>query len=152
MDIAGGRFLITGGASLVGSHIAEHLLDADAKEVVLFDNLSLAAEEPIRDLLADERVRLVRGDIRNIHQLLEAMQGVGGVFATAAYITNPLHRDPLTGIQVNVTGHQMVLEACRWSGVRKIIYSSSVGIFGVPDADEITETHALNYAGLPPAR
>ncbi len=151
MDIADRRFLITGGASLVGSHIAEGLLLAGAKEVVLFDNLSLVDEDLARELFADPRVRLVRGDIRNIHQLMEAMAGIDGVFAAAAFITNPLHRDPLTGIQVNVTGHQMVLEACRWSGVKKIIYSSSVGIYGPPAADEITETHPLNHASLAPA-
>jgi UDP-glucose 4-epimerase len=151
MEITNRRFLVTGGASLVGSHIAEHLLNAGAREVVLFDNLSLAGEEPIHDLLADPRIRLVRGDIRNVHQLLEATSGVDGVFATAAYITNPLNGDPLTGVQVNVVGHQMVLEACRWNTVRKLIYSSSVGIYGTPAADEISETHSLNYASLSPA-
>ena len=56
--IASGRFVITGGASQVGSHIAEHLLSAGAREVVLLDNLSLGSPEQLQPLLEDRRCTL----------------------------------------------------------------------------------------------
>jgi UDP-glucose 4-epimerase len=151
MQIAGKKFLITGGASIVGSHIAEHLLAEGASKVVLFDNLSLVSEEMAHSLLGDARLALVRGDIRNIHALMDALEGVDGVFATAAFITQPLNRDPLTGIQVNVTGHQMLLEASRWRGVRKLIYSSSIGLYGALKSDLISEAEPFYHAELSPA-
>lgn len=151
MQIAGKRFLITGGASLIGSHIAEHLLAAGVAGVVLFDNLSLVSESAAQALLVDERLSLVRGDIRNIHALMDALDGVDGVFATAAFITSPLNRDPLTGVQVNVTGHQMLLEACRWRKVKKLIYSSSIGLYGTAASDLISEAEPFRYADLSPA-
>jgi UDP-glucose 4-epimerase len=151
MQISGKRFLITGGASLIGSHIAEHLLASGASGVVLFDNLSLVSETMAQSLLVDDRLSLVRGDIRNLHGLMDALEGVDGVFATAAFITQPLNRDPLTGIQVNVTGHQMLLEACRFRGVKKLIYSSSIGLYGAASSDLMTEAEPFRYANLPPA-
>ena len=56
-----GKFVILGGASQVGSHIAEQLLAAGAREVVLLDNLSLGSAEPLQPLLADPRCTFVRG-------------------------------------------------------------------------------------------
>lgn len=150
MRIDGHRFLVTGGASLIGSHVADHLLAAGASEVILFDNLSLSSD-PTAQPGTDPRLRLVRGDIRDIHALMDALNGIDGVFATAAYITNPLHRDPLTGMQVNVDGHLMLLEACRWRGVKRLIYSSSVGLYGASPAELIAESEPFHYAGLQPA-
>ena len=50
MDIAGGRFVITGGASLIGSHVADRLLAEHAGEVVLLDNFSLGTPETVSHL------------------------------------------------------------------------------------------------------
>ena len=48
MKIKDGKFLITGGASMIGAHITEQLLAADAREIVLLDNYSLGSPEGIR--------------------------------------------------------------------------------------------------------
>jgi UDP-glucose 4-epimerase len=151
MQVAGRKFLITGGASIVGSHIAEHLIERGAAGVVLFDNLSLTPEASVQSLLADKRITLVRGDVRNLHALMDALDGVDGVFATAAFITQPLNNDPLTGIQVNVGGHLNLLEACRWRGVKKLIYSSSIGLYGAASPDVMTEAEPFRHANLSPA-
>ena len=57
MKIKGGKFLITGGASMIGAHITEQLLAADAAEIVLFDNFSLGSPEGISDLVENPRVK-----------------------------------------------------------------------------------------------
>src|SRR5271168_2640596 len=56
MDIAGKHFLITGGVSLIGSHLADRLLAHGAARIVLFDNLSLNAAEIVGHLSGDPRV------------------------------------------------------------------------------------------------
>ncbi|MFM7611637.1 MAG: GDP-mannose 4,6-dehydratase, partial [Alphaproteobacteria bacterium] len=56
-------YLITGGASLIGSHLADALLAAGAAEVRLLDNFALGSTEMIAHLLDDSRVKLIRGDI-----------------------------------------------------------------------------------------
>lgn len=150
-SIAGNRFLITGGLSLIGSHIAEQLLAANAGEVILFDNLSLSAPGAIPEILENERVRFVKGDVLNLNELLDVLQGVTGVYALAAYLTLPLSQNPWTGIRVNVDGLLNLLEACRWSGVEKVIFSSSVATAGNLASGLITEETPYYMGGLQPA-
>ena len=63
MHIAGGRFVVTGGASLIGSHLTQQLLEAGAAAVILFDNYALGSPEVAASLAQDRRVTAVRGDI-----------------------------------------------------------------------------------------
>jgi UDP-glucose 4-epimerase len=148
MNLNGKSFLITGGASLIGSHIATQLLDHGVERVVLFDNMSLGSEEAVRHLAGNAKVELVRGDILRMNQLMAAMKGVDGVFAVAGILTLPLSADPWLGTEVNVRGHQTVLEACRWSNVKKVVFSSSAAVYGTPLGGVIDETHPFNTAGL----
>ena len=90
MQIAGGRFLVTGGASLIGSHLTQQLLEAGAAAVILFDNYALGSPEVAASLAQDRRVTAVRGDITRLPELLEALDQVDGVFALAGFLTLPL--------------------------------------------------------------
>lgn len=130
MKIEGSKFVITGGVSMVGSHITEHLLDAGAREVVLFDNYALGSPDTIKDLLADPRVKLVRGDILRLNELYDAMEGASGVYAVAGFLTLPLSQNPQLGLAVNIQGMLNVYEAARYRGNMKVIFSSSVAVYG----------------------
>src|SRR5437588_356228 len=151
MKISGGRFLLTGGASLIGSHVAEQLLEAGAGEVVLFDNYALGSPEVAAFLAQDKRVRVVGGDIRRLHELLDALEGIDGVFALAAFLTLPLSQNPGLGLDVNVRGMFNIVEACRNRVVKKIVFSSSVATFGDPEADQVDETTPFRWHTAPPA-
>jgi UDP-glucose 4-epimerase len=151
VDLKGKSLLITGGASLIGSHIATQLLDRGVERIVLFDNLSLGSEDAVAHLKDNPRVVLIRGDILRMNQMMEAMKGIDGVFAVAGFLTLPLSRDPWIGTEVNVRGHHTVLEACRWSGVKKIVFSSSAAVYGSPLGGVIDEAHPFNAAGIGPA-
>ncbi len=80
--------------------------------------------------------------------LLEAMKDVDGVFALAGYLALPMAQDPPTGVSVNTLGMVNTLEACRFSGVRRVIFSSSVAVYGTPVQHPVTEDFGYNSAGL----
>jgi len=151
MQIAGAKFVVTGGASLIGSHVADMLLAEGAREVVLFDNFSLGTPETVNHLDGDPRVRLVKGDILRINELFDAFKGADGVFSIAGFLTLPLSQNPPLGLAVNVEGQVNVFEACRYAGVKKVIFSSSIACYGEPEGDAvIDETFPANLAGYQP--
>lgn len=151
MDIAGGRFVITGGASLIGSHVADRLLAEGARDVVLLDNFSLGTPETVRHLDGDARVRLVKGDILRVNELYDAFKGADGVFAIAGFLTLPLSQNPPLGLAVNVEGQVNTFEACRYAGVRKVVFSSSIAAYGEPEGDAvIDESFPANLASYQP--
>src|SRR5256885_16862140 len=94
MKISGGRFLLTGGASLIGSHVAEQLLEAGAGEGVLFENYALGSPEVAAFLAQDKRVRVVRGDIKRMHELHDALNGIEDLFALADFLHIPQSTKP----------------------------------------------------------
>lgn len=145
-----GIYLITGGASLIGSHIADRLLAQGASEVRLIDNYSLGTPAAIAHLSDDPRVKRIRGDVLRMPDLLDAMQGVDGVFAMAGYLTLPMSQDPVTGISVNAVGMANTLEACRFAKVRRVVFSSSVAVYGNTTAFPVTEDVGYVSAGLQP--
>lgn len=148
--MAKGIYLITGGASLIGSHIADQLLADGGREVRLLDNYSLGTPSTIAHLNDEARIKRIRGDVMRLPDLLEAMKDVDGVFALAGYLTLPMAQDPLTGVSVNTLGMVNTLEACRFSGARRVIFSSSVAVYGAPSQYPITEDTAYVSAGLQP--
>lgn len=151
MQISGGKFVITGGASLIGSHVADRLLAAGAGEVVLLDNFSLGTPETVAHLENDARVRLVKGDILRINELYDVFKGAAGVFAIAGFLTLPLSQNPPLGLAVNVEGMVNVFEACRYAGVKKVIFSSSIAAYGEPEGDGIIdEMSPANLASYQP--
>jgi UDP-glucose 4-epimerase len=150
-EIAGARFLITGGVSLIGSHITDALLAAGAVEVRLFDNLALGTPDMIRHLEGDPRVTLVRGDVLRLNELIDATQNITGVFALAAFLTLPLSRNVPLGIAVNTQGVVNTLEAARIAHAKRVILSSSISAYGTSTADSITEETPFTGAGQQPA-
>ncbi len=147
--VSGQTFLITGGASLIGSHIADHLLAAGAARVRLFDNFSLGTPENIAHLQDDARVELIKGDVLRPEELNDACAGVMGVFALAGFLTLPMAANPLLGLSVNVLGLVNTLDACRRNGVTRIILASSVSAYGNSTAVQITEETPYTSHGLP---
>jgi UDP-glucose 4-epimerase len=150
MKIQGGKFLITGGASMIGAHITEQLLKAGARQIVLFDNYSLGTPEGIGDLAQHPQVKLVRGDILRTNELYDQLEGIDGVFAAAGFLTLPLSLNPSLGVAVNVQGMLSVFEACRYRNVGKVIFSSSIAVYGEPTADLIEETTPWTWSNLQP--
>ena len=151
--IEGGRFMVVGGASLVGSATCAELLERGAAEVRLFDNFSFGSEAAIAHLAGDARVRVVQGDALRLHQLLAAAEGLDGVVQLAALMTLSMDRDPWLGLDVNMRGVQNVLEACRACRVRKLVFASSNAVYGYGPgvSGELVEATPFHSQGAPPA-
>jgi UDP-glucose 4-epimerase len=71
LPIKGGRFLIVGGASLVGSASAEQFLREGAAEVTILDSFFQGSADNIKHLSGDARLKTVQGDVMRLPQLIE---------------------------------------------------------------------------------
>jgi UDP-glucose 4-epimerase len=151
MRIESARFLITGGASMIGVRTAEQLVAAGAREVVLYDNLSFdAPDEALRALCASGRVRLVEGDVRDRDALVRACEGVDGLFALAGFMSAGIAKDPALALDVNIRGVLHVLDACRAAGVGRLVFASSSSVYGYGAiAGAIDEKTPFHSAGVP---
>ncbi len=149
-SIKDNRFVVAGGASLLGSHIGQQLLDAGAKEVALLDNLALGSTSAIDHLLGDPRCKFVRADITKLHELTDPLAGAAGVFAVAGFLGGPMLANPWMGLDVNIRGMQNILEACRIRSVAKAVFSSSMGVYGKITPGAADEEAPFVWANLPP--
>ena len=147
------RFLIVGGASLVGSASAELFLREGAREVVVLDSFFQGSEAALAHLREDKRLKVVRGDVMRLPELLAATRGIDGVLQLAAVMTITMDRDPWTGLDVNIRGTQNVLEACAVNGVKKVVFASSNAAYGYGPGivGDLVETTPFHSAGAPPA-
>lgn len=147
--ISNGHFVVLGGASQVGFHIGRQLLDGGARKVVLLDNLSLGSADSLQPLLADPRCAFAKGDILVPADLDRHLAGADGVFAVAGIMASTIREDPGFGLDVNIDGSLNALEACRKAGVKKIVMSSSVGVYGLTGPDETHEGSPLRWQDTP---
>jgi UDP-glucose 4-epimerase len=136
--LSGERVLVTGGAGFIGSNLVKALV-ARGCEVTVLDDLSSGYRTNL-DPFPD--VRLVEGDIRDPGAVDDAVQGASVVFHLAASVGNKRSIDrPLLDAGINVLGTLQVLEAARAHRVRKVVASSSAGIFGELKTLPIREDH-----------
>jgi len=124
------RFVVTGGAGFIGSHIAETLANR-GDEVVILDNLFSGKVENIQHLLDNPSVTFLNGSITDQPLLQNACKGADGIFHEAAITSVPRSvKDPLASNEVNVNGTLNVLVAAQKCGVKKIVYASSSSVYG----------------------
>jgi UDP-glucose 4-epimerase len=105
------RYLITGGAGFIGSHLAERLLSRGDR-VVLLDNLSTGSMDNIRHLKSSERLQYHLDNIENRQLLAELVDDADIVIHLAAAVgVKLIVESPVRTIETNVNGTQMILEA-----------------------------------------
>lgn len=130
--------LITGGAGFIGSNLASRLL-ADGHQVTVLDNLSSGYQCNIDALPG---VEFIHGDIRDECAVRQATAGRNVVFHLAASVGNKRSIDcPVLDAEINVIGTLRLLEAAYRASLRKVVMSSSAGIFGELKTLPIREDH-----------
>jgi UDP-glucose 4-epimerase len=137
----GARALVTGGAGLIGSHLADLLASAGASEIVVLDNLSRGRLDNLVTARARGRVTLVDGDIRDRGLLARALDGVDVLFHLAAIRITQCAEEPRLALEVLVDGTFNVLEAAVAAGVKKVVAASSASIYGMAERFPTSEDH-----------
>ena len=125
------RYLITGGAGFIGSHIAETLLK-QGESVRVYDNLLTGRPTNLAVLRSyGKQVEIIDGDLRDVKAVQSAVQGVEVVFHQAALASVPRSiANPVDSLEININGTQNVLLAARDFGVRRVVYASSSSVYG----------------------
>jgi UDP-glucose 4-epimerase len=131
------RVLITGGAGFIGSHLADHYVNA-GHTVTLLDNFSTGSQSNIAHL--EGKVTTVNGDIRNI-ELIDQLTKVSDLVLhmAAALGVNTILESPLESMSTNITGSEVVLNAATKYNKRIIIASTSE-IYGKNPKQPLSET------------
>jgi UDP-glucose 4-epimerase len=117
------RYLITGGAGFIGSHLAERLVE-QGERVVLLDNLSTGSMENIRHLKGSENLEYHLDGIENQHLLAELVDDADVIIHLAAAVgVKLIVESPVRTIETNVNGTQFILEAA--SKKKKLVLLAS---------------------------
>jgi len=133
------KFLVTGGAGFIGSHLVRRLLHHGP--VTILDNLSSGNRKNLADLKYD----WIEGSILDPHLLAQSLVGVTHVFHLAAMVSVPESvQNPLECQRINIDGTRQLLEAAAHAGAQRLVLASSCAIYGNEPTMPKVET-------LPPA-
>ncbi|QDU42820.1 UDP-glucose 4-epimerase [Symmachiella dynata] len=122
------KYLVTGGAGFIGSHIAERLVKR-GDQVRVYDNLSTGTTENFAHL--GDAVEFVEGDLQDVDKMAAAVEGIDVVFHQGALASVPRSIDrPLDTHDACVTGTVVLLDSCRKAGVRRVVYAASSSAYG----------------------
>ncbi len=142
------RYLVTGGAGFIGSHLIEELV-ARGEQVRVLDNFSTGKHANLAAWAG--QIDVVNGDICDLATVRAAMRDVQVVLHQAALPSVPRSiDDPLTSNAVNVDGSLNVLWAAKEAGVQRVVYASSSSVYGnvqvSPKHEGLTPAPASPYA------
>jgi UDP-glucose 4-epimerase len=140
------KYLVTGGAGFIGSHIVGTLLEQGATVRVL-DNFSTGKRENIDALIEQfglDQFEVMDGDVRDASRVGEAVSDIDIIFHEAAFVSVPQSMDePQECLDINITGTSLLFNAARKAGVRRAVVASSAAVYGESDALPLVEETPL---------
>jgi len=131
------KVMVTGGSGFLGINLIRYLMNKGVKNVVSLDTA-------IFDYPEKDRVKVIKGDIRNKETLREAMKGVQWVIHTAAAL--PLYKEEEI-YSTDIGGTEKLLEQALLEKVERFVHISSTAVYGIPDHHPLREDDELIGVG-----
>lgn len=146
MTLKNSKVLVTGADGFIGSHLAEALVESGARVTALALYNSFDSHGWLDEAKPEIRkaMRLVRGDVRDPHQMAELCKGHDVIFHLAALIAIPYsYEAPSSYVQTNVLGAVNMLKGALAAGNARIVVTSTSEVYGTALFTPITEEHPL---------
>jgi len=122
------KYLVTGGAGFIGSHLVENLVK-QGHDVRVLDNFLTGKRENIVEFL--DKIDLIEGDIRDLNTCMQAVEGVDFVLHQAALPSVPRSiEDPVLTNEINIKGTLNLLLASKQNNVQRFVFASSSSVYG----------------------
>jgi len=122
------RYVVTGGAGFIGSHIVEELVRR-SETVTVIDNFSTGKRENVKPFVGTAEI--IDADVSQAKNLAQILKGAEYVIHQAAIPSVPKSIiDPVKSHEANVNGTLQLLVACREAGVKRVVYASSSSLYG----------------------
>jgi UDP-glucose 4-epimerase len=136
------KFIVTGGAGFIGSHLVEALSKNKNNKIIVIDNLSTGRLSNLKNI---KNFKFINSDINNTTKINKYFKNIDCVFHLAALADIvPSIEKPQQYVESNVTGTTKLLELCRHNKVKKIIYSASSSCYGIPKKYPSKETDSID--------
>jgi UDP-glucose 4-epimerase len=138
------RYLITGGAGFIGSHLVDAIVEHNLGQVTLVDNLNRGSLSNISHHQNNPAVKFVDADIRHIEKIRSCFRGIDIVFHLAAQ-SNVMGAslDASYSVETNVVGTVNVLQSAYDAGVSRVVFASSREVYGEPSHMPVSESCQL---------
>jgi UDP-glucose 4-epimerase len=135
------RILITGGAGVVGSAIADQLVEREPAEIIILDNFTRGRRDNLAWAAANGPLTIVEGDIRDRDLVQAVMEDVDVLFHQAAIRITQCADEPRLALEVLVDGTYNVLEAALEARVGSVVAASSASVYGLAERFPTAEDH-----------
>ncbi|MBE0680845.1 MAG: SDR family NAD(P)-dependent oxidoreductase [Anaerolineales bacterium] len=133
------KYLVTGGAGFIGSHISRTLLE-NGNKVRILDNFSSGKRENLKG----QDVEIIEGDLRDVSKVADAVKGMDIIFHEAAFVSVPESMEkPQECLDVNITGTSILFDAARKAGIGRVVVASSAAVYGDSEAYPLSEDSPL---------
>jgi len=132
------NYMVTGGSGMIGAHIVK-LLIREGEDVVAYDVApDIMMLEQLVGKDKSKQARVVQGNVTDLAHLIRTCQeyGIEKIIHTAAVLGSASSENPLLAIRVNCEGTVNVFETARMLGMKKVVFASSVAVFGRPERHE----------------
>src|SRR5574341_1017474 len=136
------KVLVTGGAGYVGAVLVPRLLDKGYSVKVL--DLYIYGEQVLDAVKNNARLEQIKGDIRDRRLLEQVLRGCDAVIHLACISNDPsFELNPALSRSINYDAFGPLVRISKQSGVSRFIYASTSSVYGVSNAQNVTEDHPL---------
>jgi nucleoside-diphosphate-sugar epimerase len=138
------KYLVTGGAGFIGSHLVDILIK-NGHLVRVLDDFSSGSRANLDSVCASPLLEVVEGDVRDAELVGRLVAGTDGIFHQAALVSvQQSLEQPALSFDINVRGTVVVLESARLAGIKRVVLASSAAVYGDGAKSPLSEDAPTN--------